>query len=86
MVYEYEGYKIYVSTRPDKKYMAKVDNKTIHFGSRFNSQFHDKLGHYRSQDNNDENKRKAYRARHSKLSDNYKVKGTSAWFSWNILW
>ena len=43
------------STRPEKKYMVKVDNKTIHFGA---------VGYSDYPSHKDEDRKKRYLARH----------------------
>lgn len=64
------------STRKDKKFMIRIDNKTIHFGSNGSSTYIDHK--------NDTVKRN-WIARHSKLSDFTDVYTPSYW-SKNILW
>jgi hypothetical protein len=71
-----------VSTKGNYKYFCVYNGRTVHFGYRLMSDF---LWH------KDEERRQKYRARHSKvlLKDgrpSYKVKGTPAYFSWNLLW
>jgi hypothetical protein len=76
-----------LSDRKDKKlkliyYDDNENIKTVHFGSKGSETF---------LDHNDEKKRKAYIARHSKilLKDGTRAidkKYSSAWFSMNILW
>ena len=57
--YEYEK-----STRPGKKLMVKVNNKTIHFGSSSkNEHFKDLTGIWSSLDHNDKERRKNYLSR-----------------------
>ena len=51
------------STRPDKKLMVKVNNKTIHFGSSKMEHFKDKTGIWKSKDHNDAKRRKSYLSR-----------------------
>ncbi len=85
MPYTYQGYKIDVSDRKDKKYMAYVGDRKVHFGDSNYQQYHDKLGHYKSLDHNDEKRRELYRARHG-ANNFHKIKGSASWFSWNILW
>ena len=51
------------STRPGKKLMVKVNNKTIHFGSSKNEHFKDKTGLWSSLDHNDKERRKNYLTR-----------------------
>ena len=71
-----------ISRKKDKKYFVVYNNKTVHYGSRSMPDF---------TFHKDEDRRRRYRARHSKilLKDGrpaYKVKGTAAYFSCNILW
>jgi hypothetical protein len=71
-----------ISTKGNYKYYVIFNGRTIHFGHRHMSDF---------TFHNDLERRKRYRARHSKvlLKDgrpSYKVKGTPAYFSWNLLW
>ena len=70
------------SNKKNKKWMVNYNNKWIHFGSSGMSAF---------TQHKDKARRDRYRARHSKikLKDGrlaYKVKGTPAFFSWNLLW
>jgi hypothetical protein len=51
------------STRPNKKLMVKVNNRTIHFGARSMGHFKDKTGIWRSKDHGDAERRKSFRAR-----------------------
>jgi len=71
-----------ISRKGNHKYYVIYSGKTVHFGSKFNSDF---LHH------KDIERRDRYRARHSKIllkdgRPSYKVKGTPAYFSWNLLW
>lgn len=87
-------YKIELSDRPAKKYMAVFDNgKKIYFGSSQYAQYRDStpLKAYSHLDHNDSNRREKYRKRHEKiqLKDGryaYQVKYTPAWFSYKFLW
>lgn len=87
-------YKIEISDRPDKKYMAVFENgKKIHFGSRLYSQYKDQtpLKAYSHLDHNDTNRRAKYRARHEKIKTKdgrnaYQVKYSPSWFSYRFLW
>lgn len=87
-------YKIELSDRPGKKYMAVFPNgKKVHFGSSMYAQYHDStpLKAYSHLDHNDEYRRQKYKARHSKIKTKdgryaYKVFGTAAYFSWRFLW
>ena len=70
------------SNRKNKKWMVNYNNKWIHFGASGMSDF---------TQHKDKARRDRYRARHSKikLKDGrlaYKVKGSPAFFSWNLLW
>jgi len=51
------------STRPNKKLMVKVGNRTIHFGARSMGHFKDKTGIWKSKDHGDAERRKSFRAR-----------------------
>ncbi len=66
------------SDKPDKKYMVKVDNKTIHFGSRGMSDF---------TKNKDSERKNRYIARHKKRENWTKsgIKSAGFW-SKHILW
>lgn len=66
------------SNRKDKKFMVKVDNKTINFGQK---------GYTDYTINKDDNKKKNYLARHKKRED-WTKKGINTagfWSRW-ILW
>jgi len=70
------------STRKNKRFMVEYQGRLIHFGSATGSTFGD---------HGDEKKRKAWRARHSKikLKDGrlaHQVKGTPSYFAWHLLW
>ena len=66
------------SNKPDKKYMVKVDNKTIHFGSAGLSDF---------TKNKDPERKNRYIARHKKR-ENWTKSGikTAGFWSKHILW
>ena len=66
------------SDKPDKKYMVKVDNKTIHFGSKNMSDF---------TKNKDPERKNRYIARHKKR-ENWSKSGikTAGFWSKHILW
>jgi len=71
-----------ISRKGNFKYFVVYGGKTVHFGSKVNSDW----THHK-----DPERRKRYRARHSKLllkdgTPAYKVKGTPAYFSWHLLW
>lgn len=79
---KFEGFDIYISDKPAKKYYAVVGKKKVYFGARGYEQFHDKLGHYKKYDHNDVTRKNSYYKRHN---INYQ-KGSADWFSKNILW
>jgi len=85
--YTLEGFRI--STNPKKKYDAILRNNNtkriryISFGSKNASQFYDKLGHYKEQDNLDTERRRLYRLRHQHDNLNSYSPG---YFSWTVLW
>ena len=64
------------STRPEKKLMTVVDNKTIHFGSRKMGHFKDKTGIWKSKDHGDPERRKSFLARAKGIK---KKDGSLAW-------
>lgn len=68
------------SDRAGKRFKVVTD-KTIHFGSDVGQTFID---------HGDEQKRKAWRARHSKIMRDgkpaYKNKDSPSYYSWNLLW
>ena len=66
------------SNKPDKKYMVKVDNKTIHFGSKGMSDF---------TKNKDPERKNRYISRHKKR-ENWTKSGikTAGFWSKHILW
>ena len=66
------------SNKPDKKYMVKVDNKTIHFGLKNASDF---------TKNKDPERKNRYIARHKKR-ENWTKSGikTPGFWSKHILW
>ena len=83
----FQGYPIYLSRDSNghftnKKYMADVDGRMVHFGDRNYEHFKDRIGYYSSQDHNDPERRKRYYERHPK---DY-PKGTADWFSKHVLW
>lgn len=67
------------STKPDKKYMVKIENKTIHFGANGMSDF---------TKHKDPERKKRYIVRHQK-KENWKKSGIktagfwSRWLLWN---
>lgn len=87
--------KIYPSTRINKKLVAEFDylgkHHRIHFGDDRYEHYHDKTGFFDYLDHRDPERRKNYRARHSKIKLKngkfaYKVPTSPAFWSWNILW
>lgn len=89
---EYKFIKFQKSSRPTKKYMAILKNKTsgrkvkVHFGSSIHSQYRDAtgLGLYSHKNHGDLERRKRYIARHQKHVDqNY---WSPALFSMKYLW
>ena len=74
-----------------KKYIAVLYNPTtqrkvrVSFGDRRYGQYHDRIGHYRSLDTKDANRRRLYRLRHAGEGEESK-KYTAGWFAWHILW
>ena len=78
----YKGYEIYVSDKPEKKYLALVNNRRVYFGAYGYEQYKDKFGYYSEWNHLDKNRRDRYYARHS---INY-PEGSADWFSKNILW
>ena len=88
-------YKPFVSKRKGKKYSVyvKIDGNTrlIHFGDRNMQQFRDKLGHYKSKDHGDKDRRKSFRARMSGIIRKDGKKAVSdpmspAYHALRILW
>ena len=70
------------STRQGKKYMVEYNGKLIHFGSDVGKTF---------LDHGDEELRKAFRARHSKIKNKsgqyvYLLKDSPSWWAYHILW
>jgi hypothetical protein len=78
------------STRPGKKYMAKVGDRWVHFGALGYQHYYDKIGLYHELDHLDKDRRKRYRERHRKImvgsTPAYKIKNSPSWFSWHYLW
>lgn len=79
---KFNGFDIYVSDKPNKKYYAIVGNKKIYFGSAFHEHYYDKLGYYKHLNHNDEKRRENYYKRFGEDADI----GTAKYFSHNILW
>ncbi len=71
------------SNRKNKKYMVKINNKTVHFGDTRYQQYYDKIGLYSHLNHNDKERRRNFRKRHFK---NSLVKYSPAWFSLYYLW
>jgi hypothetical protein len=79
------------STRPDKKLMVKVNNRTIHFGARSMGHFKDKSRIWASKDHGDPERRKSFRARMSgvKKKDGSKAvndPNSPAYHAIRVLW
>ena len=77
----------------NKKYSVTSPNgKTINFGDKRYTQFKDNaLGLYKSQNNNDEERRKRYKARASKIKDKsgnltFKNPEFANYYSYKYLW
>ena len=71
-----------VSKAKGKRYYVIYHNKIINFGSKTGSTFID---------HHDTNKRRAWRARHSKIKNKqdqsvYKLKSSPSFWSWHLLW
>ena len=81
-------YKPVPSSNSKKKYMVYVKNKDtgrpklIHYGSRGMSQYHDKIGKYSKDDNNDPERRRLWYARHGRTKD----KNTALYWAAKTLW
>ncbi len=67
------------STKPDKKFMVKVGNKTIHFGARGMSDY---------TIHKDKDRMKLYVKRHGGMNENWKKSGiaTAGFWSKHLLW
>ena len=70
------------STRQGKRYMVLYNDRWIHFGSRTGSTYID---------HKDDQKRSAWRARHSKITNSkgelvHKLKTSPSYWAWHILW
>lgn len=76
-----DGFDFQKSTRKNKKYMVRVNNKLLHFGDNRYQQYKDKIGLYSMLDHGDPKRKKAYYARHGKA-----VTYSPKWFSHNYLW
>ena len=80
-----KGYKIKVSTRQNKKYDVYKDDKYItSFGDKRYQHYHDKIGHFRHLDHNNNKRRQLYRIRHK--GDNINDPNYAGYWSWNYLW
>lgn len=85
--------KIKKSTRKDKKLMVDYNGKIIHFGALSGNyqHFYDKTRIYKHLDHNDEERKKNYIARHSKIKNKNgefvinDPSSSSYWAKW-ILW
>lgn len=71
-----------LSNRKNKRFYVLYNGKYIHFGSKSGSTFID---------NNDELKRKNWRARHSKIKNKkgqfvYLIPESPEYWSWHLLW
>ncbi len=70
-----------ISKAKNKRFFVVYDKKIINFGSKIGKTFID---------HHDENKRKAWKARHSMIlkdgSPAYKNKHSASYWSWHILW
>ena len=76
-----DGFDFQKSTRKNKKYMVKVDNRTVHFGDNRYQHYRDKIGLYKHLDHGDKKRRANYYSRHGAA-----VKHTAKWFSHKFLW
>ena len=76
-----DGFDFQKSTRKNKKYQVKINNKTVHFGDNRYQQYKDKIGLYSKLDHGDKEIRKRYYMRHGKA-----VKYSPKWFSHKYLW
>tara|TARA_R110002074_G_scaffold198013_1_gene365449 strand:+ start:63 stop:335 length:273 start_codon:yes stop_codon:yes gene_type:complete len=65
-----------------KSSTAKSGKKLIGFGHRDYGQYRDKIGHYRSKDHGDKDRRKSYLARHGRKTN----KDTAGWWAQHKLW
>lgn len=83
-VFNKDGFKFVApSRRKHKKYdVFKNGVYIVSFGDNRYSQFKDKLGHYRSKDNNDKKRRELYYKRHGRDA----VRHSAKWFSHKYLW
>ena len=87
-------YRIEVSDRPEKKYVAIFSNgRRVYFGTAQYAQYKDKtpLKKYSHMDHLDKNRRTRYRARHEKILTKsgkpaFKIPYTPSWFSYKYLW
>ena len=81
------------STRENKKYMVKVNDKWVHFGDSRYQQYKDTTGLnlYSNLNHLDKERRKAYRSRHEKIRTKdgrlaYLDKNQPAYYSYHYLW
>lgn len=83
-VFNKDGFRFIVpSKRKYKKYdVFKNGVYIVSFGDNRYSQFKDKIGYYKSKDNNDKKRRILYYKRHG----NDAVRFSAKWFSHKYLW
>ena len=77
-----DGFEFQKSTRKNKKYMVKVNNRTVHFGGAGYEHYSDKIGLYKHLNHNDKDRRRRYYARHGTATNKHSPK----WFSHKFLW
>lgn len=87
----YNGYPIHLSTNSNNKYMVKVNNKFIHFGSRNYQHYRDKMKYYSYLDHNDPIRRQKYLTRSAGIKDKhgnltYNNINSSNYWSRNVFW
>lgn len=85
LVGNYQGYDIYLSDKPDKKYYAIVNNRKVYFGGdpRHYQHYYDKLGFYSHLDHHDDIRRKNFKSRFNSMRHK---RGSASWFSDQLLW
>ena len=80
------------STRKNKKYMVKYNDKWVHFGDTRYDQFEDKeLGLYKYQNHYDKKRRESYRKRAKGIKDKngnltYLDKNSPNYYALKFLW
>lgn len=79
----FNGYPIYVSDKPLKKYYAIINNKKVYFGDVRYQHYYDKMGYYKALNHLDAERRRLYLIRHRHNKDNV---GSPGWFSAQVLW